>query len=110
MVIRQSEKFDPYINMPSARSLLAISLARLQAASTFGKSSSFSGRVVALSENSTLYFGMMNIHRSHGWHGRFVNPVAEPHLARQRNLSPCLIQIISRCNKSDILLSKERSP
>ena len=66
MVMRQSEKFDPYINMPSARSLLAISLAPLQAASTLGKSSSCSGRVVVLSENSTLYFGMMNIQRTHG--------------------------------------------
>jgi hypothetical protein len=38
-----------------------------------------------------------------------ANPVAEPHLERQINLSPCLIQIISRCNKSDILFCKERS-
>ena len=104
MVIRQSEKFDPYIIMPAARSLLAIFLAPLQAASTFGKSSSCSGRVVVLSENSTLYFGMMNIQRSHGWHGRFVNSVAEPTLGRQINLFPCLIQIISRRNKHGYFL------
>src|SRR5664279_4163418 len=61
MVIRQSEKFDPYINIPSARSFPAICLAPLQAASTFGKSSSCSGRVVVLSENSTRYFAMLNI-------------------------------------------------
>src|ERR1035437_6623390 len=106
MVIRQSEKLDPYIIMPAARSLLAIFLAPLQAPSTFGKSSSCSGRVVVLSENSTLYFGMINIQRSHRWHGRFVNPVAEPLVGRQINLSRCLIQIISRCNKSDTFFQK----
>src|SRR5664280_909653 len=61
MVIRQSETFEPYIHMPSARSLLAISLAPLQAASTLGISRSCSGRVVVLSENSTRYFVMMNL-------------------------------------------------
>jgi hypothetical protein len=78
MVMRQSEKFDPYINMPSARSLLAISLAPLQAASTFGKSSSCSGRVVVLSENSTLYFGMIHIKYSQADGAVLVNPFTKP--------------------------------
>jgi hypothetical protein len=46
MVMCQSEKFDLDMIL-SARSLLAISLAPLQAAPIFGKSSPCSGRVVA---------------------------------------------------------------
>src|ERR1700733_809338 len=56
MVICQSEK--PNGSRPSALSFLAISLAPLHAASTFGKSSSRSGTVVVLFENSTLNFGI----------------------------------------------------
>ena len=48
--------------------------APLQAASTLGKSSSCSGRVVVLSENSTLSFGMIHIQYSQAERGRFVNP------------------------------------
>ena len=57
MVICQSEK--PYVSIPSARSFLAISLALLRAASTFGKASSRSVTTVVLFENSTLNLGML---------------------------------------------------
>jgi hypothetical protein len=49
---------EPNVNMPSARSLLAISLAPLQAASTFEKSSLVRQQRSCCSKNSTLNFGM----------------------------------------------------
>src|ERR1700683_343585 len=64
MVICQSEK--PYVSMPSARSFLAISLAPVRAASTFGKSSSCSVTTVVLFENSTLNAGMPERQRGRG--------------------------------------------